>query len=245
MLKYILPLIPAHTVYCEPFFGGGAVFWAKEQSPVEIINDSNGMVVNFYEQLKNNFKELKKRIEATPYGRDTYKRALMVYYNPYLFEPVVKAWAFWVCTIQGFSNKIGSWRAAQPRIKESQLNYNKKALISPELSARLEYVQIENTDAVYLIDRLDRPDAFFYIDPPYVDSDQGHYGGYMQEHFNSLLNVLSTLKGRFLLSSYPNENLAQTVSECGWISEPVDMSLSASKVSGKRKTEMLTRNYAV
>lgn len=26
MLKHILPIIPEHTIYVEPFFGGGAVF---------------------------------------------------------------------------------------------------------------------------------------------------------------------------------------------------------------------------
>ena len=65
MLKTILPLIPEHQIYCEPFFGGGAVFWAKEPSKYEYINDFNDLVVNFYEQLKNNFEELKSKIIAT------------------------------------------------------------------------------------------------------------------------------------------------------------------------------------
>lgn len=41
MLKRILPLIPRHTQYVEPFFGGGAVFWAKPESEVEVVNDIN------------------------------------------------------------------------------------------------------------------------------------------------------------------------------------------------------------
>lgn len=48
MLKKILPLIPDHVVYVEPFFGGGAVFFAKDKSEVEIINDYNSNVANFY-----------------------------------------------------------------------------------------------------------------------------------------------------------------------------------------------------
>mgnify|MGYP000216877373 CR=1 FL=1 len=38
LLKYLLPLIPQHKLYCEPFFGGGAVFFAKPKSDVEVIN---------------------------------------------------------------------------------------------------------------------------------------------------------------------------------------------------------------
>jgi DNA adenine methylase len=111
MLKHILPLIPKHEVYVEPFFGGGAVFFGKEPISAEIINDYNGMVVNFYEQIRVNFKGLQAKIHATPFSRDAYKKAMVIYEAPYLFDPITKAWAFWVGTIQGFSNQIGSWRS--------------------------------------------------------------------------------------------------------------------------------------
>jgi DNA adenine methylase len=245
MLKHILPMIPEHSVYVEPFFGGGAVFFGKEPIKAEIINDYNGNVVNFYHQMKTNLDAVKKLIDATPYCRDSYKQALVVYKHPYMFKPDVRAWAFWVCTIQGFSNQIGTWRSSQPREKESLLNYNKKLLINEDLRKRLELVQIENMDAVKLIKSKDSVNTFFYIDPPYVGADQGHYGGYTQEHFNNLLELLSTIKGKFLLSSYPNDVLDGYRKKCKWHSADKDMCLSISRVGHKRKTEALTANYPI
>lgn len=245
MLKHILPIIPEHEIYVEPFFGGGAVFWAKESAKVETINDYNGMVINFYEQLKLNFDELKQHVEATPYSREAYRKAMVVYENPYLFSPIVKAWAFWVGTVQGFSNKIGSWRSSTQRHKESLLNFNKKASLTIDFSKRLELVQIECMDAVELIKRQDSENTFFYVDPPYVDANQGHYGGYTQQHFDDLLSVLSTIKGKFLLSSYPNASLNKFRKDNGWFSSDKDMVLSASKDSNKRKIEALTSNYPI
>jgi DNA adenine methylase len=245
MLKHILPLIPEHRVYVEPFFGGGAVFWAKEPSEVEIVNDLNGNVVNFYRQLKTNFQELKDMIMSTPYSREVYKNAMVVYETPYIFTPTHRAWAFWVGTVQGFSNKIGSWRSATQRSKESTLNYNKKEGFNASLYKRLDLTQIECKDAVELILKQDSADTFFYIDPPYVGANQGHYGGYTQEHFNALLNVLSGIKGKFLLSSYPNEVLDAYRLQYGWYSSDKDMVLSASRNSNKRKTEALTANYMI
>ena len=52
MITKILPLIAEHKVYCEPFFGGGAIFFAKEPAQVEVINDTNKEVVNFYRIVK-------------------------------------------------------------------------------------------------------------------------------------------------------------------------------------------------
>jgi len=245
MLKYILPLIPKHTVYVEPFFGGGAVFFAKEPTKTEIINDYNGMVINFYHQVSTNFDELKQLIEATPYSREAYKQAMVIYNAPYLFKPVYKAWAFWIGTIQGFSNSIGTWRSSQPRAKEAQLNLNKKLLINNGLKQRLDLVQMENKDAIEVIKTKDRPETFFYVDPPYVGSAQGHYGGYNQEHFNNLLETLSKIEGKFLLSSYPNEMLDKYRKKCGWHNADVDMALSASTQANRRKTEALTANYAL
>lgn len=51
----ILSLIPSHTLYAEPFVGGGAVFFGKEPSAVEVINDTNKELINFYQVVKNRY----------------------------------------------------------------------------------------------------------------------------------------------------------------------------------------------
>jgi DNA adenine methylase len=60
------------------------------------------------------------------------------------------------------------------------------------------------------------PDAFFYLDPPYTDSDQGHYDGCTQEDFGNLLKMLETLQGKFLQSSFRNKALTDFTKRNGW-----------------------------
>ena len=65
LTRRILSMIPKHKQYNESFFGGGAVFFAKQPSEIEFINDINGEMVNFYRTLKKKFSELKDEIDCT------------------------------------------------------------------------------------------------------------------------------------------------------------------------------------
>lgn len=108
MCRLILPLIPEHKMYVEPFFGGGAIFFAKEPSEVEVINDMDTNIGIFYEQLKTNLTALKTKIEGTLYSRQTYQKAFAIYKDPSKHSPLDIAWAFYVTTNQGWGGQIGS-----------------------------------------------------------------------------------------------------------------------------------------
>lgn len=124
MIGDILPLIPEHKIYVEPFFGGGAVFWAKEPSEAETINDVNMNIVNFYEVLKHDYFNLRRKVESTLHSRETYKKAMIVYDCPWLFaeDPVIRAWAFWVVANQGFATMIGTWGYSKDSQSPKTLN---------------------------------------------------------------------------------------------------------------------------
>src|SRR6267378_621871 len=91
--KLIISLVPKHHLYCEPFFGGGAVFFAKEPSPVEIINDTNGELINFYRVIKTNFRKLEREIRSTLHSRQYHQAAKIMLGYPSLFNEIKRAWA--------------------------------------------------------------------------------------------------------------------------------------------------------
>jgi DNA adenine methylase len=93
----------------------------------------------------------------------------------------------------------------------------------------------------------DTAGTFFYLDPPHVGTDQGHYDGYTQEDFNALLETLVNIKGRFLLSSFRNKRLADFTGRNGWETVEVKMAYPMSnkyKIS-RTKIEVLTANYPI
>jgi DNA adenine methylase len=95
-------------------------------------------------------------------------------------------------------------------------------------------------DALDVIKKTDKEGTFHYIDPPYFQSDMGHYAGYTINDFESLLQLLTTLKGKFILSSYPSEVLSEYVCKAGWRMIEFELPRSAG---GGRKVEVLTMDY--
>ena len=244
MARHILPLIPEHVTYVEPFFGGGAIFFAKQQSQVEVINDLNHFVVNFFIQMKTNFDALQKRIQSTAFSRGMYKDALVMYQNPHLFDEIEKAWAFWTLCNQGYAGKIGTWGYGTIDNKREASIKIKRDEFLEEFCNRLERTQIECNDALRIIELRDRPATFFYVDPPYHNANMGHYGGYTEKDFEDLLKMLSKIKGKFLLSSYPSEILEKYKDKFGWHQIECKQITMASPTR-KEKTEVLTANYPI
>lgn len=247
MLAHILPLIPDHELYCEPFCGGAAVFWAKQPSSVEVINDTNKELINFYEVVQNEFYALESMVRISLHSRTLHRDAETVYGSPHMFDRVKRAWAVWVLATQSFSSMLdGTWGYDKAKGTTSKKIHNKRESFTEELSIRLQQVQIECTDALRIIRSRDTAKSFFYIDPPYFNSDCGHYDGYTQEDFEMLLKAISRLEGKFILSSYPSELLGRFTRDLNWVQTSFEQNVSVNRgMSGKKKTEVLTSNFDI
>jgi DNA adenine methylase len=240
MLDYILPLIPKHGIHTEAFFGGGAVFWANEPAKVEFINDKNAEIINFYRVLKLNFQELKREIDATLHSEFQQKQAKAIYLHPEGQDEVKRAWAVWTLSHQSFYSILdNTWKCSKSRAMGSRIQARKESF-TDVYSKRLERTSVFCRDALDVIRKADREDAFHYIDPLYFNADMGHYGGYTVDDFERFLQLLKTVKGKFMLSSYPSDILSVYADKSGWKMTELDLPRSGG---GGRKTEVLTMNY--
>lgn len=116
------------------------------------------------------------------------------------------------------------------RRRDAQKLRNAKAEFGEHLAQRLDNVTIENRDALEVIRCYDSPDAFHFVDPPYVGSDCGHYEGVFGEsHLLDLLDLLTEVKGKFMLTMFPDDNIERTI--------------SASKTSRRKQEEWMVCNY--
>lgn len=244
MVSKILPLIPQHKLYVEPFLGGGAIFWAKPKSEMECINDLNGHVVTFYRVLKNDFPILRKLILETPTSRKIHRESEFVLKNAEYFSDIKVAWAFWVQTNMSFSSTIFGGYGYGKSDGCVKKVHNKKLAFTRHLTDRLERVDIECNDALKVIKSRDSADTFHYVDPPYHNANMGHYAGYNTQDFVDLLTVLEGIQGKFLLSSYGSPELMEFAKRNSWQQQMHTKAIVACKGDrSKMKTEVLTANY--
>jgi DNA adenine methylase len=248
LLSTILTKIHPHKLYCEPFLGGAAIFFGKPQSEVEVINDTNKELMNFYRVCKEKFLDLQSLVRITLHSRKAHQDAHVINANPHLFSDVQRAWAVWVLSSQSFSSMLdGSWGYDISKRSTTTKISNKREQFTEDLAIRLQDAQLECADALYVIQSRDSENSFFYCDPPYFNSDCGHYDGYTIEDFERLLQTLNKIKGKFLLSSYPSPILMKYAKQFGWHMWSMETGVTVNNKSGylKRKVEVLTANYPI
>lgn len=244
----ILSVIPDHTLYCEMFSGGAAVFFAKQPSLVEVLNDTNKELINFYRVVQQDFISLEKEIRITLHSRDLYRKAAVIYNNPDMFSEIKRAWAVWILSTQSFSSRLnGSFGYDKSDQTTTKKIINNRDRFTEDYAIRLQNVQLESADAIYIIKSRDAAGSFFYADPPYFNSNCGHYDGYSEDDFENLLKTLAQIQGKFLLSSYPSELLTRYAKQHGWQQWSLETGVTVNNKSGyqKRKVEVLTANYPI
>lgn len=253
MIKVILPLIPEHNTYTEAFAGGAAVFFAKPLARINVLNDLNGELINFYRTASAHGEELIQEIEQTLFSREQLEVAGFIYNHADYFSMVERAWAVWTLSHLGFSGTLSDSFVANKngRNKKAITVGNAKAYIAGnicEIRHRLEQCTIEQDNAFKVIQRYDTPDTFHFIDPPYVGRNMGHYAGmFNEENLHELLELLTDIQGKFMLTMYPNESIQQYATTNHWTIHTVERTITASNATiidkRKKQEEWMVCNY--
>lgn len=122
---------------------------------------------------------------------------------------------------------------------------NAKDDFTEYLCRRLDNVTIENRDALDVISCYDTPETFHFVDPPYVNSDCGHYeGSFNERNLECLLQLLSKIKGKFMLTMFPLPMIEEYANQNGWIIHRIERTISASKTSRRKQEEWMVCNYS-
>lgn len=206
----IVELIPEHQHYGEVFCGAGWLFFKKQPSRFESLNDINSDLVAFYRCLQNHLEETCRQFRWLLTSREFFEDFKSQREARGLTD-IQRACRFYYCQRLAFGgNVVGQTFGVAPTHAPG-VNLLR---IEEELSAvhlRLARVVIENLSWADYLDRYDRKDTFFYLDPPYWGVED-YYGKdlFPRDDFARLADQLGRLKGKFILSLNDCEGVRNT-----------------------------------
>lgn len=249
------PSSTSYTTYCEPFVGACHIILAKRPyNHLEIINDANKDLVNFWMQCRNHPEELQHLIDTLPYARSLYDDWQISLFDNTPIDDMERAvrWFYVLRSAIGgiIRQSKGNWGyqvAMDNTAKLQAFSMHRATSLFTALSTRLANVQIECRDFEKIITTYGRSSTFFYCDPPYIDAEF-YYEGVppftMRDH-ERLAHVLNTTSAQVAVSYYPHEALNTLYPAHKWRRITWDVYKNAERTQGKRQVaqEMLLMNY--
>lgn len=193
----LISLFPEHTAYVEPFCGGAQVFFHKQPSRVEVLNDLDGEVVNFLRICRTHPEELLRSLRFLIPSRALF--AQFAAQDPGTLTDVQRAARFLYLQKNAFGGQIRTRTYHYCVEKPSNFNPQRLPAIIRAAATRLARVQLEQWPYEKILTRYDRPTTFFYIDPPYIGKSLYQHN-FADDDFRSLAAHLSRIRGTFLLS---------------------------------------------
>lgn len=232
----IIEMIPNHTCYVELFFGAGWVYFGKEESKVEVINDIDSELVNLFKTIKYHSPEIERLLQYEFSGRDIFEE----YKNcsiEYLTE-IHRAIRFLYLITQSFAGK-GKVYGYGTTKKPSQHIFKE---VLGEISERLKNTYVENSSFEKIIDKYDREHSFFFCDPPYFETS-GYDNKFGEEEHIMLLDKLKNLKGKFLLTINDNPKVREWYKDFNIKEVEVNYSVSKDEKGRGKYKELIITNY--
>jgi DNA adenine methylase len=203
----IVPLLPTHRHYVEPFAGSLAVLLAKPRSTMETVNDIDGDLMTFWRVLRDRPEEQALHMALTPHSRAEYQVA----YDLDTGDDLERARRVWVLLSQGRGGSMRrtGWRFYRdPKTSTYSFPEYLAAYVNrvPAAAERLAGVSLECRDALDVLDDYGQhAEVLLYCDPPYVGSTRiANYRHEMtaDEDHRALADALTACRSAVVLSGY-------------------------------------------
>ena len=237
--KTIIKMIPDHQAYCEVFAGAGWVFFGKEPSKYETINDLDSDLVIFYRVLQNHLEEFLKQFKWLLSSREWFEDWKRQREAGGLTD-IQRAARYYYLQRLAFGGQVRNRTFGVGQMRLPKINLLR---LEEELSAvhiRLSRVVIENLPWQEFLTRYGRPQTFFYLDPPYWKAPVYRHNLELED-YREMAIVLAEIKGKFILSINDLPEMRETFRKFNI--KPVTLKYSIAEKTTTVGKELLVSNF--
>jgi len=238
--KRLCQLLPEHECYVEVFAGAANLFFVKEKSKVEAINDINSELINLFRVVRWHPREFIRELPFSTQNRIDF----MDYKRQSGLTDIQKAVRAWFIMKTAFGGKGGTSHPDFGYGTTGKAHFRRAAFTAVRrCHKRLDGVYIENLDFVDCIQRYDRPHTVFYCDPPYMETG-GYKAHFSNDDHGRLAHILGNIKGKFLLTVNDHAKIRKLYKGLPRLKVNVTYSISRDKSrKARERTELVIANY--
>ncbi len=232
LVKKILPYFPEHTCYAEPFAGGASLFFAKERSKCEVLNDQHGELMNLYRVIQHHLEAFLDHFMWMLSSRESFER--MKQDDPSRLTDIGRAVRFFYLQKHAFGGLITSQSFGTATVSPAKFNTQHMIITLQKAHDRLKTVFIENLGWQEIVGKYDRPHTLFYMDPPYWRVT-GYDCDFPWSEYEELAEIMRTGQGMMILSINDHRDIRKLFNDF----KMVELETSYTVGSGKKQAKEL------
>ncbi|MGR3760875.1 DNA adenine methylase [Roseobacteraceae bacterium NS-SX3] len=245
LAKRICAIIDAqdHITYAEPFVGMGGIFLRRRKQPkAEFINDAGRDVHNLFRILQEHYVAFLDFLRFQLTTQANFERLAAT--DPETLTDLQRAARFLYLQRTAFGGKVSGRSFGLAAERPARFNLTTLEPDLEALHARLAGVTVTCMGYAEFISRVDRPGAFFYLDPPYwgCESDYGK-ALFSRGDFERLADQLSDIRGRFLMSINDVAEIRETFAGCHIAEVDTSYTIAARNDARGVRSELLISNF--
>lgn len=241
LTKKLINLFPMHNVYVEVFGGSGAVLFAKPKIKVEVFNDLDSNLINFWKVIKEKPQEFIDSFKYTLISREVFNEYRDKYLRGDYKDSIERAHIFYYLVKLSFASDMTDPHFGVSLTRGALIKFDEIPKMINSLYDRLKEVTIENDSYENILNRYDRKSTFFFMDPPYRNTECYASFNFKDEDYINLRDMCSKLKGKFLITLNDDEFIRETFKNFNILDNKV--LYSAAKDSSNYFDEVVITNY--
>lgn len=241
LAKKLLPLFDnrKHSCYVEEFAGGGSMFFMRQPTEVEVLNDVNGEVINLYRVIKNHLDEFAKEFRFAVASRQLFEWTKET--PPHVLTDIQRAARFLYVQKLAFGAKVSSQTFGISPSSPPRFNVLRLEEDLSQAHLRLSRVWIEHLNWETCLQKWDRDYTLHFMDPPYWETE-GYGVPFELEQYEKLAEAMRTMKGSAILTINDHPEMKRIFKGYKMDSIDIDYTIGGGG-KGKGRKELIYRNW--
>lgn len=236
----LLPMFPPHECYVEVFCGGAALYFLRQMpAPVEVINDINGDLVNLYRVVQHHLEEFVRQFKWAISSRQLFKWQQET--KPETLTDIQRAARFYYLQHHAFGGKVNGQNygtaTTAPMINLCRIEESLSAA-----HMRLTGTNVENLSWQDCMKRYDRSHTFFYLDPPYWQTE-GYGVPFEFDQYEQMAETMRRCKGKVMVSINDHPDIRRAFDGLPMLELGIKYSVGNAQAAPQESKELVITNW--